>query len=315
MNLLDELIAKTGNVPLRYGRDEYHVQCPSCGKESTPRNTRCTFSERGWHCFACNAGGSLRSLADKLGVEGEYTIPEPKPVEPQKPRFWQVQGETVVKRFETHLMRLALWTRYKPISKEIIVSRRLGVGVLPSSRCQHERLIVPIFEDGRLIGLRGRAINCECDKWLTSAGTTPRNMPLYNLENIPTGAVIWIVENSVDALLIGQYTEFHGAASYSVSYWESRWTDALIAKKPEYVMVAYDNDLPGNGGAARRKEFIEMYLSDPKHNNKLPKAAGPALVGTLKRAGLRARLFDWGDDDYKADIGSILKKEYYELAR
>jgi hypothetical protein len=155
-----------------------------------------------------------------------------------------------------------------------------------------------------IVGLRGRAIGCKCAKWLAPGGTNLQLYPLYNEAALRPGCVVWIVENPIDALLLTARTDFVGVASYSVAYWQDRWTAALQAAQPELVVVAYDQDLPGNGGAARRREFEHEWL---KTHPRLPTwSAGPKLANRLQAAKLPAVLFDWGKAPHKMDIGSLI---------
>jgi hypothetical protein len=146
-------------------------------------------------------------------------------------------------------------------------------------------------------------LGCECGKWLSSSGTILELLPLYNAEALKPGCVVWIVENPVDALLITDNTPYIGVAVYSTSYWRDAWLDTLRAAQPEMIIVALDNDLVGNGGAQRRGEFIQDWLSN---HPKVPEACGIKLVNHLNRHGLKSNLFDWGRSAYKADIGSLL---------
>jgi hypothetical protein len=118
--------------------------------------------------------------------------------------------------------------------------------------------------------------------------------------------VIWIVENPVDALMLSERTEYAGVATYSVSYWTEAWTRRLIEAQPELVVVAFDNDLPGNGGSARRAEFEREWL---KTHNLLPPSGGVKVVNRLLEAGLPATLYDWGNAPHKSDIGNLLMQE------
>ena len=288
-------------------RGEAHINCPECGSESSPRNTKCSFSENGFFCFVCGYNCGLVKLADTLGLNiGDY-----RPVKfarPEKPANRSASWLTgpLVTQFAEHPRRNELWNSYKPITVETIERMSLGVGVLPHSRCKHERLIVPVWNGPQLVGLRGRQLDCDCGKWLASAGWSNDLAPLYNSESLGVGQVIWILENPVDALLLSERTEYAGVATYSVSYWTEAWTNRLIEAQPELVVVAYDQDLPGNGGAARRAEFEREWL---KTHRVLPPSGGVKLVNRLLEAGLPATLYDWGRAEHKADIGNVLMQK------
>jgi len=307
VDLFTELIQKTGATTDRK-RQEWHITCPACGHESSPKNPHCSFSEHGWHCFSCGSGGSLKSLGRLLlgKIVDTVQLPYIDKKTPLRPSCGHLGA--FVTRFAEHPRRTELWSAYKPLSTATLDRMQLGVGILPYSRCRHERLIVPVWNGPELVGLRGRAIDCDCGKWLASAGWSIDLAPLYNSEQLRVGQVVWIVENPVDALMLSERTEYTGVATYSVSYWTEAWTRRLIEAQPELVIVAYVQDLPGNGGAARRAEFEREWLKDPKHKI-IPVSGGVRLVNRLLEAGLPATLFDWGDAPNKSDIGSLLMQE------
>jgi predicted RNA-binding Zn-ribbon protein involved in translation (DUF1610 family) len=310
--LYSDLVAHTRAVVDRHG--EAHITCPACGHESTPRDPHCSFSERGWHCFSCGEGSSLRDLARRVNLEAGDYMPSAAPRKaPEKRRtglpYWMTLNspEACQSRYESHPRRFELWAGYKRLSYELIEACGLGVGALPpySSKCSHERLIVPVWWGTIFVGFRARSLGCDCGKWLATAGWDYERAPLYNQDALRSGAVVWIVENPIDALIVGEQTPYIGVATYSVSYWRDAWTAALREARPELIVVAYDQDLPGNGGAQRRREFERVWLADPKHKA-VPRPNGIRLVNDLLRAGLPATLFDWGRAENKMDIGSLL---------
>jgi hypothetical protein len=291
----------------KHGASKYEavITCPSCGKKSELGQVHFSFSEYGGHCFVCSYKCSLAQLAAKVGLgEREYEPPVPKPTEPDALPAWFGNAQSLVMEYESNPGKIRLWQGYKPVSEKLITERRLGVGVLPSSKCKHQRLIVPIIDNGVIVGLRGRAIGCDCGKWLVAGGTKLDMLPLYNAEAIHIDRMVWIIENPVDALLafdIGLYA----LATYSVSYWRDAWTEYLKSVDPCMVIVAYDNDLPGNGGGINRKKFIEKWFTEHNGANP-PEAAGIKLVNRLLEAGLPAMLYDWGDKPEKYDIGRLI---------
>lgn len=305
--LLRQLIAKTGAISDRKQK-EWHIPCPECGHESTPKDPHFSFSLDGAFCFVCGYKGSLAGLARRLNCHAEAASPWPvRRPEPRKPDAlpaWMMNGEHLVRQYEQHSRRVDLWNSYKRLSRETIERMRLGVGVLPASRCKHERLIVPVFAGTMLVGLRGRSLSCDCGKWLQSGGTTLERLPLYNEQALEQDGVAWIVENPIDALMISERTPYTGLATYSISYWREAWTETLRAAAPELVVVAFDNDLPGQGGGVNRERMVREWL---RTHPKVPEPRGPKLANTLIKAGLPAVLYDWpAGTPNKFDIGSLL---------
>lgn len=267
-------------TPDRHG--ECHISCPGCKKEPARGQVHFSFSEKGGYCFVCGFKCSLPYLAKELGMGDRiYQPPPPQPEKPRQVYSWMAYAERHVRQFEEHPERFELWQAHKPVSVETIERMRLGVGVLPASSCHHLRLIVPVIDGTMIVGLRGRRLNCRCAKWTASAGSTLNMLPLYNEQTLEPRRVVWIVENCVDALMIGQVMGFVGLATYSVVYWRKAWTEKLVEAWPELIVVAYDNDEPGRKNGAR-------------------------LANTLLEAGLDAVMYPWGDAPEKMDIGTIL---------
>lgn len=279
-------------------REECHIPCPDCGHESSPKNPHCSFSEKGFYCFVCGSKYSLMGLANRVNLETGSYIPLPaKPREPEKPASWIPMAETLVDRYIKHPYKIREWQKYKPISRETIIKRRLGIGILPASKCKHERLIVPIIDGSEIVGLRGRSLGCDCGKWLAPLGTRLEHLPLYG----EIRSITWIVENPIDALLLAERLEYGAVATYSVSYWREEWIQPLRAC--DLVIIAYDNDLPGNGGSERRDEFIREYL---KTHNQIPPSNGIRLANCLNMEGIRTVLYGWGKKPFKYDIGALI---------
>lgn len=306
--LYEALVSHTRGDVDRHG--ECHITCPECGSESSPRNVKCSFSVKGFKCFVCGAGYSLAHLARRVNLASGEFIPVERVRKPQNSRssnipYWMTHegSQAALRAFESHPRRFELWDAYKLLGHELIQEKRLGVGRLPASRCKHERLIVPVFDGTLLVGIRGRAIDCSCGKWLCSGGWELERVPLYNQDGLRPGCVVWIVENPVDALMLSERTPYVGVATYSVSYWREAWTRALLEARPEVVVVAFDNDLVGLGGDERREEFIAQWL---KTHPTVPRANGIELTNRLRKAGINAYPFRWGKAPHKADIGNLL---------
>jgi phage/plasmid primase-like uncharacterized protein len=303
----------------------YTGACPFCGGDDRFQ-IKDTSDGQVWFCRGCG-DGRYHDLISFIRRRDNCTYPEALAVLGQeqtavtvrsvsrpaqsKPGYWLADGNDYAARFAAHPDRYALWTAHKPVTHETINGRNLGAGVLPQSRCKHERLIVPIYDDaGRVVNLRGRAIDCDCPKWLASGGWSLDALPLYGLDALQPGGTLWIVENPVDALMIAERTPYAGGATLSVSYWREAWTAAIVERQPSLVVVAYDNDLVGNGGAWRRDEMIAAWrekLPAAYKRQKPPAANGVKIVNELLAAGLCASLYDWRDAAPKADIGEMLK--------
>ncbi len=301
-------------VPSRR-RGWYDATCPNCGKEAVRGQTHFGYSEEGQsHCFVCGFSGGLNKLADLLRVEiGEYVPPAatPKP-EPAIAR-WRLNPHELMRRYVTHPGKVARWQAYKALSEETIERYRLGYGPLPFQRSNGEWymskadwLIVPIFEDGALVALRGRNTGTVGPKWISATGS---QYALWNVENVEPGAVCWLTENYVDAMWLQQERPAWSVVAIGgATTWRTEWAAQLAARKPGMVVVALDNDLPGNGGGHLREQLCaEWRATHPLAA--IPEANGPKIANSLRRAGLDARLFEWPDTaPAKAGIDWILSQ-------
>jgi len=324
-SLFARLCARLAANPDSQG--EVHVDCPFCGKEAKRGQTHASFSERGFHCFVCGQGTSLAHLAEMLlGREA------PEPVVPAYPRQTERARKPVVpgrldefsrlaELYASSTVALAYWLKYKPVPEEAVSAYRLGLGAYPKhmSRCEHQRLQVPLIAQGKVVGFRGRQLvwRCSCGKWLSPSGS---RMILYNGERLTgephegmgyaygwrpiAGKVLFIVENPIDALLLeARYPRVCAVATLGVTIWQAAWTELVARARPGLVIVAYDNDRPGNGGGQRGKE---AWLADPKHKQDIV-PNGIRLANRLLEAGVRARLVQWAGYPLKTDVGDALK--------
>ncbi len=326
------LCSRLGVQPDRRG--EVHTKCPWCGKEPRRGQVHFSFSERGAHCFVCGQSASLPFLAKMLNVidaekfkrlyRADRTYePRSKAQEPSEAdlRQW-LRWSDLAEIYQRHPDRVAKWQSYKRLSEDTIRRYHLGYGVWPeyTSQCQHPRLQVPLICWGHVVGFRGRALECDCKRWLSPKGTRP---VLYNGERLADGPVrgVWlgkavfdrvvkgshlfIVENAVDALMLEQLGKnISAVATLSVSYWSDDWTELLAHCGARTIFVAYDNDRPGNGGGdAGREAWLKVHKRDIT-------PAGVRLVNRLNAAGIRARLFPWPETaPLGMDVGKVLARE------
>jgi len=204
------------------------------------------------------------------------------------------------------------------VPESLVAAYRLGYGAYPqyTSKCSHRRLQVPLIERGQVVGFRSRSVGCDCAKWLSPAGS--RTL-LYNGERltrgpyygmgfalnawVPHGDVLYIIENPVDAILLEHNSpEVYAVATLGVTMWQPEWTELVVRARPAMVVVAYDNDRPGNGGGIPgRDAWLRDHPKDIVPN-------GVKLVNALLTAGVNARLFPWADSPLKADIGDLITR-------
>ncbi len=304
--LFADICARLGVQPDRRG--EAHYQCPECGKEVKRGQVHFSFSERGAACMVCGYRASLPKLARAWGlVDDSRPLPAPTPApRPRPARRRATDWGALAAQYAGNPRRLEAWASYKPLPEAVIAARRLGLGAFPRylSKCQHERLMVPLFESGKCVGIRGRSLGCDCGKWLSPLGS---KCTLYNTEHLrqALGKVLFIVENPIDALMLEQLRgDVVAVATLGVSMWQDAWTSLVAECGAKSVIVAYDFDVPGNGGGeAGRMAWLA------KHG-KLITPNGIRLVNRLLEAGAPARLFPWPEDTpLGTDIGALLMGE------
>jgi hypothetical protein len=326
---LDDLCARLNAAP--DGDGECWIDCPACGKGGK----HFSFSERGYKCFACGfAGRSLITLAERLELPNLTETRQQAPrlaVRADRPRGWQGRPDTYLDRYCGALDRVEKWQQYKPLTLDSIGRHRLGVGKLPmwsKERRQwyewpHRRLVVPIFQDGRVVAFHGRAIS-EADKgakWLAASGSDKRMLVVIG--ELRPGCTVVVVENYADAIYAHQVEP---SACYipigGVSMWQPEWTARIVQARPRQVLVWLDHDLRGNGSRWHHREMLAEWRAEIEArraaNPKLqalpfpadPEPAGPKIANELLAAGVRARIFEWKrGTPPKADIGWALMQE------
>ena len=333
--MFDALCARLGVQPDRDG--EAHVTCPGCGKPPKHGQTHFSFGARGGFCFVCGQGWGLVALARLWGlIEGAAASATPQ--KPAKPKAAEAVMDFAgcLGAYEMRKDVVERWQGYKPLPEGAIYAFRLGVGTFPrySSKCSHERLIVPLIsadgsEGGQVIGLRGRSLphgmgGCDCGKWLSPKGS---RLVLYNgacllpqgtcdptvgvapLGRRAHGNLLWIVENPIDAIMLQlAHPRAVAVATLGVGLWQERWTYHVAHSGALKVYVAYDNDRPGNGGGeAGKREWLKTHERDLLPN-------GVRLVNKLLAQGVPAVLYDWGDSPLKRDIGDLLLEDFQRAA-
>jgi len=294
MDIFSQLCQTLNARPDRRG--ECYIECPECGKGGR----HFSFSERGGYCFVCGFSSSLAQLAKRfeLGEVTVRTVAAPK--EPAKPRNWQKEPEVWVRHFCAAIDRVTVWQKYRALTLDTIQRYRLGVGILPSCACHHRRLVLPIYQDGFVIALRGRAIGCNCPKWISAAGS---KVALVNVDRLHEGCTVVISENQTDAILAMQETpEVVTLASGGVG-WNEKWTELLVKSRPERVILWLDNDLAGNPNEETYKKLVVEWQRDHL-GAKPPTPAGPRIANELIKAGLKVSVYRWPKGTpAKADLG------------
>lgn len=281
-------------------RGFYNADCPFCGKEAKPRQNHFGYSEQSFRCFVCGTSGGIRKLAKHLHLDAPtYTpirrvaVPEPKPV-----AGWRQHPDALLEHYRYNPRRFDAWHRYKALTAETVRRFDFGLGRLPFQHkngrwyfSRQEWLVVPLWEDGQLVGLRGRNCTQHGPKWISATGT---NYTLWGVDFVRPGAVTWLCENYVDAAwLMQEHPEWSAVAIGGATTWKAEWAERLAACKPEMVVIALDNDLPGQATGALRRKLERAWVQ--QRGTEPPPANGPKIANALLRAGIHATLFQWPD--------------------
>jgi len=253
VNLLD-FLASTLDVRTQRigGRVVYHIPCPHCGKAVAPRQTHCSFSERGYWCFVCRKGGSLVGLAHHYKLDVSHCVGVgfvPRVIEPPP---WAGEAAELLAAYAAHPDRRSAWAGHKGgVPAEVLDAYGLGVGRLPGSPLP-DRLIVPVFDRGRCVGLHGRAYlpTDTGPKWATAVGTS-KSTQLLNADRLTRRGEIVVCENLVDAILLTEHLNTSGLVAVSGGGAVlTRDHARIIARSiPKAVLVLFDNDEAGRTGA------------------------------------------------------------------
>jgi ribosomal protein S27E len=309
----------------QYGRRWLSIQCPACGHEAEKSQRAATsMSETGWKCQVCGEGGTLTDLAKRTGLSGMPLEGYRKPVERRNeqkrlPAQWTRNPAAYLDTFLEHPRRLEAWQSYKRLTLESIARYRLGYGVLPASKCQHPRLIVPLFHQKQIVGFRGRATACQCTKWLSSGGS--QNI-CVGLGAIKPGDRVALIENEIDRILCQEHDPSVKmlALPFGVASWQQEWTEELVRRKPAHVLIILDNDLAGNPNREAYQHGIELWnakmdamIAAGKIKTKPdrpPVPHGYKYLRLFRADGLNADRYIWPNGTpYKYDIGEMFKTD------
>ena len=309
--MLNEILERypIGVQPDRRG--EYHVDCPFCGKEAKRGQIHFSFSERGYKCFICGVKGGLKELAAHLRIDTpvSYVRPAPKPTKPIA--AWRTES---IDHYFDHPQRFQAWSKYKPVTRETIIKYSFGYGRLPFQRADGswyrgdmDWLIVPLYEDGALVGLRGRNTGDLGPKWISASGSA---YVLWGLDGVQPGDIVWLCENYVDAAwLMQQHPEYKAVALGGATTWKTEWGALLAAQRPRQVIVALDNDMAGQATGEMLKILQEEWRA-AHPGLAIPLPNGPRVANDLLAQGVNTLLFSWpADAPAKAGIDWILKTE------
>jgi len=328
-DLLTALCARLGTSLDRQGRA--HCVCPFCAAPVGYHFYIYAFrnGKAGAVCWSCGWRGSLRKLADVLAVTGSEAPRAAREQAPAPIPPWA--AEDALTRYRrgqearSHDVVRA-WNTYKPLSEQTIRDNYLGLGKLPLYHEQDERwyesryprLLYPLVQSGRIVGIAGRAFLPEDTgpKWLTGSCST---LILHGLETLNAGdTVIW-VENRVDRLLVLEEQSDVAVLASGGLTWRPEWLDAIAAQRPRHVLIWLDNDTSGCPNEQTYTRGRAAWLARMRAQvaaGKIPcvppfqEPRGPIIANELLARGVRASVYRWpvGTPEHM-DVGSIICQE------
>lgn len=304
---LDQLATRLQAELRRDGR--YHSDCPFCGKPAMKHQKHFSFCEDGYICWVCEAKGGLQALGAHIGAGAIIASAKraERPVAP--PKQWQQAPERWLSRYTSALDRVQRWTAYKPLTLDSILRWKLGVGLLPASRSEHRRLIVPVFAEGRIVAFHGRAFQADDTdaKWLTAGGSSKQ--VLFNADLLRPGATVVVCENFVDAILAMQAASEIVAVAGGGASWQDAWTEQLAQSRPKQVLIWLDNDLVGCPNQETYQRLLAEWRAAHPQATHTPEPNGPKIANQLLQAGIKASVYQWAKGTPpKADIGAALMR-------
>lgn len=316
-HLFDSIHKQLQGTPNRRGF--YNADCPFCGKPAKQGQNHFGYNEQSFRCFVCGASGGIAKLASHLRLDAVGYTPIQRVPVPEKPAVpWQLHPDKLLNCYRSNPRRFNMWQHYKALAAETVTRCDFGLGRLPFQHkdgrwylSHQEWLIVPLWEEGKLVGLRGRNCTQQGPKWISATGTA---YTLWGVNFVRPGAITWLCENYVDAAwLMQEHPEWCAIAIGGATTWKTEWAEMLAARKPEMVIVALDNDLPGQAAGVLRGKLEQAWVQ--QRGTEPPPANGPKIANSLLHLGVNAVLFQWPDAaPIKAGLDWILEQHVKEAA-
>lgn len=269
--------------------------------------------QHGFHCFSCGASGSLVDLAKHLGLDSRPdNLPAtltlyPPPKRPVAPPWTLYDPE---KEYRPLGPLCRDYAHRRGLSDASIDRWQIGDGMVPGP-CPHYRMILPIYQEGKLVDLRGRAYETadEYPKWLGAKGSHAALDGWDDLEQA-RGKVVVLVEAPLSRRLIMQEEPnwVAVAGTCGAGTWRSIWTEALVRARPLGVLIWLDNDLAGcPNQEAYRDGLIRHLQKSPE--KPVPVPNGKKRLLEFQQAGLSCQIYPWAKGStYGADPSDVVMK-------
>lgn len=120
-------------------------------------------------------------------------------------------------------------------------------------------IIIPLFEDGKLVNCSIRKISLENSdtKTLKYSLACP-DVPVWGLEQIEEDSEIWLTEGIFDMIAVNKMGK--NGVSCSSAMWSGIQLYQVLQKNPSNIVIVADNDAVGLRTASILKDLFEYYL-------------------------------------------------------
>lgn len=224
-----------------------------------------------WLCRSCGEKGNLPQLAEKVLGMDRYEAIRKFSVDLTPERIEQMvkDGYEPPKPMTPLQMDISRWMggsneywHFRGFNDATIGRWKLGYD------SQSNRAVVPVYNDGDLVGWSKRAIDPDDQpKWMHSK-SMEKSRILFGLDRVSSDAAI-VVEAPLSVIMLDQY-----GVSNSVATFGCKMSDAqarMLRANFNTVMLWYDPDDAGQAGTRdavdKLKDFVDVYVVPPTRDD------------------------------------------------
>lgn len=280
-----QLLGLKSNRAINYNDNQIMVRCPFHGVDKTP-SMGINLLKGQYHCFACGEHGSIENLYWKLtgnslnkdlGLSTDafssyarlknlkiYEYKEDFTLKTQDIDF--DEGKTIYPLLN---IPCTDYLKKRGITEKVIKESKMMYSdeVMVNGRLFKNRLLIPVFEGGKLISLEGRRIveNGE-PKVLYPKGSSVNT--LYDYDNLDRKSTLYVVEGLMDCFVLRGCDTFKNTTSIFGAQLTKRQLHLL--EEFDHICVIPDSDKAGQFPLEKLKEIDKgqiYYLRVPKTLN------------------------------------------------
>lgn len=281
--LKDQIVRRLGDYSLRKGGTEYIFSCVWCGRKKLEVN----FNKGRFNCLRCKEGGSVRWLAKRLKLGGADLRHQVASEIFNKAFYSEIKSKEIsIPGYDGSLYYNSEISRYiKERGVDIYRACRLGWGSTSDINL-YGRLIIPIFEQGKIVCYVARSVNGCLPKEICPPSTVVnRSHFLYNLDEIREGDRVILVEGIFGCEAVLKMG--HKCVASMGSNLSDVQVGKLVATRPRSINIMYDGDLAGRKGATEAFSKIFKRFSKGVYIVKLPDGKQPDTLTSEEWRELR----------------------------